>query len=97
MRCEWDEQKNLWNQEKHGVSFGEAQELFLSGSDYLERFDELHSDLEDRFQAIGPVTRGVLFVVFTERDDDIIRIISAREATSRERELYQRHKEQWHD
>src|SRR5262249_16914511 len=45
----WDEAKNLANQRKHGVSFEEAQELFLSKVDYLEFYDDAHSDFEDRF------------------------------------------------
>ena len=44
---EWDERKNVENQRKHGLSFEEAQELFASGVDYLEIFDELHSESED--------------------------------------------------
>ena len=94
VQCEWDEAKNLANQEKHGVSFSEAQELFLSDADYLEIFDDYHSDREERFIAIGPIVRGVVMVVFTERDEDLIRIISARPATKREQQMYQRYQEQ---
>jgi hypothetical protein len=54
----------------------------------LEIFDEHHSDAEDRFIAIGPIERGLVLVVWTERDGDTIRIISARWATARERRLY---------
>lgn len=85
---EWDERKNAENQRKHGVSFEEAHQLFVSGVDYLELFDELHSDSEDRFIAIGPITRGLVLVVWTDRDDEVIRIISARWATEREKALY---------
>jgi uncharacterized DUF497 family protein len=85
---EWDEAKNLVNQRKHGISFEEAEELFTSGSDYLEIFDEAHSESEDRFIAIGPITRGLVLVVWTDRDDDTIRIISARWADEREQALY---------
>ena len=85
---EWDEAKNLENRRKHGLSFEEAQELFASGADYLEIFDEAHSEFEDRFIAIGPVARGVVLIVWAERDDDSIRIISARWATDREIALY---------
>jgi uncharacterized protein len=85
---EWDERKNVENQRKHRLSFEEAQELFASGVDYLEIFDELHSESEDRFIAIGPIARGLVLVVWTDRDDEVIRIISARWATERERALY---------
>jgi uncharacterized DUF497 family protein len=88
VRVAWDDAKNLGNQRKHGISFEEAQELFVSGSDYLEIFDEAHSDSEDRFIAIGPVTRGLILVVWTEQDDETIRIISARFASEREQVLY---------
>lgn len=88
---EWDEGKNLINQAKHGVAFEEAQELFRSGGDYLEIFDTAHSDHEDRFIAIGPIVRGIVMVVFTERDEEVIRIISARHATIREEQLFHRY------
>jgi uncharacterized DUF497 family protein len=60
---EWDDAKDLDNQEKHGLSFMEAQRLFESGADYLEIFDEEHSEFEDRFIAIGPIDRGIVVVV----------------------------------
>lgn len=62
MHFEWDEEKNLTNQTKHGISFEEAQELFRSDVDYLEIFDASHSDHEDRFIAIGPIIRGIVMV-----------------------------------
>ena len=89
MKVAWDESKNLANQAKHGVSFEEASQLFSSGVDYLEIFDEAHSDEEERFIAIGPVARGVVVVVWTEQEEDTTRIISARRATKRERDHYQ--------
>jgi uncharacterized DUF497 family protein len=47
------------------VSFEEATELLLSGIDYLEIFDDAHSDIEDRFIAIGSISRGLILVVWT--------------------------------
>ena len=88
MRVAWDEAKDLENRKKHGISFKEAKELFTSGVDYLEIFDEAHSELEDRFIAIGPIARGLILVVWTERDEETIRIISARWASPREQGLY---------
>jgi uncharacterized DUF497 family protein len=85
---EWDESKNQSNQLKHGVSFEEASELFSQDVETLEIFDELHSELEDRFISIGPIKRGLVLVVWTERDADIVRIISARWATARESQKY---------
>ena len=50
---------------------------------------ELHSEDEDRFIAIGPIARGVVLVVHTVHDDeDVLRIISARFASKRERSLF---------
>ncbi len=85
---EWDQAKNAANQKKHGIPFEEARQLFDAGGTYLELFDDVHSEAEDRFIAIGPIERGIVLLVWTERDDDVIRIISARRATERERTLY---------
>jgi len=88
VKVTWDERKNIANQRKHGVSFQEAARLFLSGVDYLEVFDQAHSDLEDRFIAIGPIVRGLVLVVWAERDGDTVRIITARWASNREHTIY---------
>jgi len=72
-------------------AFAEARELLVSGADHLEIFDEAHSELEDRFISIGPIARGVVLVVWTERDEKTTRIISARFATRREVAMYRRH------
>ncbi len=88
MRVVWDDEKNDANRKKHGLSFEEASGLFTQGKDYLEIFDDAHSDEEDRFIAIGPISRGVVLVVYTEREGDTIRIISARWATKRETARY---------
>jgi len=74
----WADSKDRANQRKHGVSSTEASELFSSGVDYLEIFDEEHSETEDRFIAIGPIRRGLVLVIWTEQDEDTIRIVSAR-------------------
>jgi uncharacterized protein len=62
--------------------------LFVSGVDHLEIFDDAHSDDEDRFISIGPIRRGLVLVVWTERDDNRVRIISARWATRHEQALF---------
>ena len=91
VRVTWDRVKNLANQKNHGISFRDASELFTSGVDYLELFDDTHSDDEDRFIAIGPIRRGLVLVVWTERDEEVVRIISARWATPAERGLFRAH------
>jgi len=89
VRILWDVAKNRANKRKHGVTFEEAAELFRSGVDYLEIFDEAHSDLEDRFLALGPIAGGFVLIVWTETEDEMTRIISARWATRREQRLYE--------
>ena len=54
MRFEWDLAKDKSNRKKHDLSFAETTELFKTGADYLEIYDEEHSDDEDRFIAWRP-------------------------------------------
>ena len=88
MRYEWDSQKAARNERLHGVSFTEAAELFATDAPVLEIYDVEHSDREDRYKSIGPIKRGLVLVVWTERADDVLRIISAWWATQAEQELY---------
>jgi uncharacterized protein len=88
---EWDEEKAAKNLTKHGVSFSEASTVF---ADPLSRTipDPLHSEEEDRFVVLGQSgLHHPLVVVHTYRGE-VIRIISARIATSRERRDYERGK-----
>jgi uncharacterized protein len=88
MSFDWDPAKALANIEKHGVSFEEAVTVF-NDSLYLVFADPDHSLLESRFIILGETNQGRLLVVsFTERDIST-RIISARDATRRERRLYE--------
>ena len=64
---------------------------------FLEVYDEDHSDDEDRFIAIGPIHVGVVVVVYTERQDDVLRIVSARKATKQEAVLFQKYYEGIHE
>lgn len=88
MDFRWDDTKNLRNQRKHGLSFEDASELFESDEQVLEIFDTSHSNFEDRYMAIGPISRGLVVVVYTEPEESLIRIISARWANEREQTLY---------
>jgi len=84
---EWDEDKNHANKLKHGIDFESA--VYVFDDPYrIERFDtSAHNDLsEDRWQTIGKVGE-ILFVVYTERKNNI-RLISARLATAAERRTY---------
>ena len=91
---EWDPDKDVQNLRKHGVSFAEASQVLSSDADRLEIFDRQHSEDEDRFITIGPTPRGILVVVWAERDDQTIRLISARAATRREQAIYHAHLEE---
>ena len=93
VRYQWDPDKESTNREKPGVGFDEVRELFEGITDYLEIFDEEHSAVEERFISIGPIQRGIVLVVWTEPGEDVIRIISARLATRRERELFYKYME----
>ena len=72
---EWDFEKDLLNQEKHGVSFTIAQLAFLDNHRViLEDLD--HSEKEKRYYCIGKVSEGIMTVRFTFRKNKI-RIIGA--------------------
>lgn len=81
----WDRKKAAINKQKHGVSFEDAA-LVFSDENALIRYDEEHSQDEDRWQVIGMVN-DVLFVVYTERGE-AVRLITARAATPNERREY---------
>lgn len=93
MRFEWDDQKNLSNQKKHGVSF-EIAELVYSDP-YRREVEVQYVDDEERLVSIGRLPTGqLLYVVATERvhaDEDIIRIISARRTTRHEQRGHEGH------
>lgn len=85
----WDDRKNRQNQRKHGVSFEEAQSVFFD-DEAQEFFDPDHSEVEARFLLVGRSYRlRVLLVCHCHRErEGVIRIISARRATKKERAAY---------
>lgn len=95
IRFEWDEAKNLSNRRKHGVSFEEASQVFCDPL-YVSVQDRVEGG-ELRWQTLGLVEDLLLLTVAhtvrEERDDgasvDVIRIISARRATRKERRRYE--------
>ena len=91
LRFEWDERKANSNRRKHGVTFEEAQTVFLDDHALLID-DPDHSDDEDRFVLLGISARLRLLVVCHcyRKSGDVIRIISARKADRSERALYPR-------
>ncbi len=96
MRFTWDPEKAARNEQIHDVSFDEAKELFTTDAEVLEVFDVEHSHAEDRFKSIGPIRRGLVLVVWTERSEDVIRIISAWWADEAEKQLYRAFMESRH-
>jgi uncharacterized DUF497 family protein len=85
---EWDEPKAAANLAKHGVSFDDAKTVFDDPL-YVDFYDPDHSADEPRYIIIGTSRQGRLLIVsYTERSV-AIRLISARELTSTEREAYE--------
>lgn len=72
---EWDEDKDLINQTKHGISFSEAQNAFMDPKRVIAE-DMKHSDEEERYYCMGKVDDEIMTVRFTYRKS-IIRIIGA--------------------
>ena len=89
LRFAWDPRKAASNARKHRVSFQEAATAFADPLS-LTVPDPDHSDAEARFLLLGLSDRQRLLVVtHVERDDDLVRLISARLATRRERRQYE--------
>ncbi len=92
MAFEWDERKSQANLAKHGIDLHTAA-LAFDDPFALTMRDELHNDEESRFIMLAAIATGtILFVVFTVRAEDVIRLISARAATRRERAIYEQAK-----
>jgi len=93
IKFEWDEKKNEINKKKHGLSFEEAKEVF--GDEDAILFDAPDHPLEeDRFLIIGAIkSTKICIVSHCYRDNDnVIRLISARNATKNEKIIYE---ERW--
>jgi uncharacterized DUF497 family protein len=88
MRCTWDPSKAAANLRKHGVSFEEAASVFRDTLSATGR-DPDHSIGELRFVTFGMSRKGRLLTVAHQEQGEVIRIISARPATRRERRIYE--------
>ena len=87
---DWDEGNLLKNWEKHEVSGSECEQVFFNRPLVAEP-DAKHSPGEWRYYVLGQTDSGRrLFLVFTVRDN-LIRVISAREMSRRERREYKKH------
>ncbi len=88
---DWDDYNREKNKLKHNVTHIECEEIFLKDAVYFE--DEKHSKTEQRYTVYGETTnKRSLTIVFTVRTDRI-RIISARDQSKKEREVYKKFKE----
>ena len=89
MRFEWDREKASRNLRKHSVSFDEAVTVFYDP--FSATFnDPEHSVDEQRFITVGYSARGRLLVVSHTERGEVLRIISARLATPRERKRHEK-------
>lgn len=87
MKFEWDERKNQANIKKHTLDFADAYLVFeypmLANLDDREEYGEV------RWIGIRLFEGRVVVVIFTEPDEDTVRIISFRKATNQERQQYE--------
>ena len=88
MQFEWNTSKAERNLAKHGVSFEEAQTVFDDPL-YVDFFDPDHSEDEERYLIVGESNRDQLLIVSYTQRGNLIRLISAREVTRTEREIYE--------
>lgn len=86
---EWDERKSASNRRKHGVSFEEAQTVFLDDN-ALFMLDPDHPEDEERFLLLGmsSAARALVVCHCYRESNEVIRIISARKAGRDERREY---------
>ena len=89
LKFEWDPNKSVTNKKKHGISFEEAQTIFFD-PDARVIEDPAHSEHEERFVIMGVSQRlRILTVCYCyRRGNKVIRIISARKADNKEKEIY---------
>jgi len=92
MRYEWDQNKDFANQNKHGISFTEAIEIFDDPL-HVSILDEKYSYFEERWITVGAIKNLNIVIAanlfFDDEGEEVIRIISAREATNNERKKYE--------
>lgn len=87
----WDEGNSRKSAAKHGISQAEAEQVFFNVP-LLVKDDPKHSSAEPRYHALGKTNQGRrLHVTFTLRaEDTLIRVISARAMSRKERAIYEK-------
>lgn len=92
MQFEWDENKNILNNQKHNISFEEAVEVFHDPL-HISLLDKRFSYFEERWVTLGATKNRAILVVanlfYTDEGEEIIRLVSARYATAKERQQYE--------
>ncbi|MEE3719665.1 BrnT family toxin [Tumidithrix elongata RA019] len=89
MKFEWDEAKNLENIRKHEIDFADVPPMF--DDEILIDLDDRFDYGEDRWVGIGFLGSGIAVVVWTERKENITRIISARRANRYEQKRFEQY------
>jgi uncharacterized protein len=89
MKFEWDQQKNEVNIVKHELDFADAYRIFRLP--LRISLDNRQDYGEDRLIGLGMLDGRIVVVVFTELDEETIRIISLRKALPYERKLYEQY------
>jgi hypothetical protein len=91
MKFKWNDAKNSANVLKHGISFEEASEIFNDPM-IISKLDIRYEYGEERWFSIGATKKGMITTVahlyFDEKQEPVIRIISARKATVKEVQIY---------
>ena len=87
MKFIWDRRKNKLNIKKHGLDFADVHKVFESPM--LAGIDSRVEYNEERWIGVGLMEDRVVIVVFTEPEEDTIRVISFRKATAYERKKYE--------
>lgn len=87
MKFEWDENKRQANVRKHDVDFEDAMEAFHGPMQI--RLDQRYDYGEERWFGVGAWKGAPLFIVFTEPEEGVVRLISARKADKDERKKFE--------
>ncbi len=93
MELEWDEFENLENKRRHGIDFKEAEEIFDDPL-HISVLDKRFDYFEERWITIGTTQKGMVIVIghlyyLKEDGIEVIRIITARKATGKEKKQYE--------
>ena len=89
MQFEWDKAKRIANLRNHRIDFADVPAMF--STPMLIEPDERVDYGEDRWIGIGFLQNGVAVVIWTEQQNNVIRIISARKANQYERQRLERY------